>query len=195
VPYFFGRILMAPLKSNRRYWLAALGLLSVAVACVAAVLAYLLLTLPVPADDDFSPTPRRIAVELPTAPLPAATSGLRRPLEIKFIPEEPIKGFSSCHSFGFKGKVTTSQDQPLAKVQVVVWSEESGGLLALDTSSKDGSYSIAIQAEPAQRDLWVQLYQNDSPLSEPVQVKTHIDCRTGYQIFQINWHELPPEGQ
>ena len=186
---------MAPLKSNRRYWLAALGLLSVAVACVAAVLTYLLLTLPVPAADTFSPTPRRIVVALPTAPLPAATSGLRRPLEIKFIPEEPIKGFSSCHSYGFKGKVTTALDQPLANVQVVVWSEESGGLLALDTSSQDGFYSIEIQAEPAQRDLWVQLYQNDSPVSEPVPVKTHIDCRTGYQIFQINWHELPPEGQ
>jgi hypothetical protein len=194
MPYFFGRILMAPLKSKSRYWLAALGLLSVAVACVAAVLAYLLLTLPVPANN-VSPTPRRIVVDLPTAPLPAATSGLRRPLEVKFIPEEPIKGFSSCNSFGFKGKVTTGLDHPLAKIQAVVWSEESGGLLALDTTGTDGLYSIEIQAEPAQRNLWVQLYQNDSPVSEPVQVKTHIDCRTGYQIFQINWHELLPEGQ
>lgn len=183
---------MAPLKSNRRYWLAALGLLSVAVACVAAVLAYLLLTLPVPADDNLAPTPRRVVVELPTAPLPTVTLGLRRPLEIKFIPEEPIKGFSSCHSFGFRGKVTTAGlDQPVAKIQAVVWSEESGGLLALDTTGPDGLYSIEIKAEPAQRDLWVQLYQNDSPVSEPVQIKTHIDCRIGYQIFQVNWHELP----
>jgi hypothetical protein len=134
-------------------------------------------------------------VELPTAPLPVATSGLRRPVDVKYIPEEPITGFSSCHSFGFKGKVITSLDQPLAKVQVVVWSVESGGLLALDTTRADGRYSIEIQAEPAQRDLWVQLYQNDIPVSEPVPVKTHIDCRTGYQLFQINWHELPAEGQ
>jgi hypothetical protein len=194
MPYFFGRILMAPLKSNRKYWLAALGLLSGAVACVVAVLAYLLLTLPVPAADNFSPTPRRIVVELPTAPLPAATSGLRRPVDVKFMPEEPIKGFSSCHSFGFKGNVTTGQNHPLSKIQVVVWSEESGGLLALDSTDVAGFYSIEIQAEPAQRDLWVQLYQNDSPVSEPIQVKTQIDCRTGYQIFQINWHELPSEG-
>jgi hypothetical protein len=181
---------MAPLKSKSRYWLAALGLLSVVVACVTAVLAYLLLTLPVPSDN-VSPTPRRIVVDLPTAPLSSTASGPRRPLELKFIPDEPIKGFSSCNSFGFKGKTTTSLGDPLAQAQVVVWAEESGGLLALDTTGTDGTYSIEIQSKPAQRNLWVQLYQNDIPVSDPVQVKTHIDCQNGYQIYQINWHELP----
>ena len=184
---------MAPLKSKSRYWLAALGLLSVAVACVTAVLAYLVLTLPVPSVD-VSPTPRRMVVELPTAPPIPATSGPRRPLKIKFIPEEPIKGFSSCNSFGFKGKTTTSLGDPLAKVQVVVWGEESGGLLALDTTHANGTYSIEIhQSKPVQRNLWVQLYQNDMPVSEPVQVKTQIDCQTGFQIYQIDWHELPAD--
>jgi hypothetical protein len=183
---------MALLKSKRRYWLVVLGLLSAAVACVATVLAYLLLTLPAPAEN-ISPTPRRIVVDLPTAPPDPANSGPRRPLEVKFIPEEPIKGFSSCRSFGFKGKVTARPDQP--KIQVVVWGEESGGLLALDTTNTLGTYSVEIASKPAQRNLWVQLYQNDIPVSEPVPVKTQIDCQTGYQIFQINWHELPADGE
>ena len=181
---------MAPQTSKNRLWFGIIGLLSVAVLCVMAVLAYSLFTLPAPTVMA-SPTRGRPVLGLPTAPLPATTPGLRRPLQVKFVPQEPIQGFSNCNSYGFRGQVTNPQNNPLAGFQVVVWQDEGGGLLALDTTDQKGTYAIQIQAKPAQRELWVQLYQDDSPVSEPILLKTQIDCQNGFQIFQLNWQEVP----
>ena len=175
--------------SKSRYWLAALGLLSVAVVVVMAILAYLLFTFPAPANNP-SPTVPRPALTLPTAPLPTATSGPRLPVEILFVPEEPVQGYANCEIYGFKGTVSGDRNVALAGLQVVVWSKKAG-LVALDTIKADGSYLIEVQAEPAERQLWVQVYQNDVPVSEPLFLKTHIDCQNGFQIYQINWHTVP----
>ncbi len=181
---------MAPQASKNRLWFGIIGLLSVAVLGVMAVLAYLLFTLPAPMAMA-SPTRGRPTLSLPTAPLPATTPGLRRPLYVRFVPQEPIKGFSNCDSYGFRGKVTNPQDGPLAGFQVVVWQDEGGGLLALERTDQNGTYAIKIPAKPAPRALWVQLYEDDSPVSEPILLKTQIDCQNGFQIFQLNWQELP----
>lgn len=181
---------MAPQTSKNRLWFGIIGLLSIAVLGVMAVLAYLLFTLPV-STVMASPTRARPGLSLPTAPLPATTPGLRRPLQVSFEPQEPIQGFSNCDSYGFRGQVTNSQDSPLAGFQVVVWRDAGGGLLALDTTDQNGAYAIQIQAKPAARALWVQLYKDDSPVSEPILLKTQIDCQNGFQIFQLNWQELP----
>ena len=182
---------MAPLMSKKQLWFLILGLLSLAVVGVIVILAYLLLTLPVPATGIPPATPTRPVLTLPTAPLPATTPGLRRPLQVKFVPQEPIKGFPNCNIYGFQGKVNGTNNIPLADIQVVVWRDEAGGLLALATTDKNGAYSIQIRAKPAQRDLWVQLYQDDSPVSDPLLTKTQIDCQNGFQFFQINWQALP----
>jgi hypothetical protein len=182
---------MVPQTSKNRLWFGIIGLLSVAVLCVMAVLAYLLFTLPA-STAMVSPTPGRPRLSLPTAPLPTTTPGRRRPMQVRFVPQEPIKGFANCDSYGFRGKVTTRQDNPLAGIQIVVWQEEGGGLLALDTTDQNGTYTILIRAKPAPRQLWVQLYENDRPVSEPILLKTQIDCQNGFQIFQLNWQELPP---
>jgi hypothetical protein len=171
-------------------WFGILGLLSVAVLGVMVVLAYLLFTLPAPAVVA-SPTRDRSGITLPTAPLPTTTPGLRRPLDIKFVPQEPIQGFPNCDSYGFRGKVTNPQDSPLAGFQVVVWQDEGGGLVALDSTDQNGLYAIQIQGKPTARALWVQLYEADSPVSEPILLKTQIDCQSGFQVFQLNWQELP----
>lgn len=175
--------------SKNRSFQVAVGFLSVMVACVMAVLAYLLLTLP-ESVENVSPTPSRAVLRLPTALLPTTTSGLRRPVEVKFIPQEPIKGFSNCDRYGFKGLVRGSDGNPIANIQVVIWEDETGGLLALDTTDLDGTYSLEIQAKPRPRNLWVQVFQNDIPVSEPVLMKTQVDCQNGFQIYQINWQEL-----
>lgn len=163
----------------------SLGLLTTAVVCVIFVLAYLLFTLPVPAEQA-SPTPRSPVLQLPTVPLPTVRSGPRSPLKIKFVAEEPIEGFSNCRVYGFKGVITTDNEK---EAQVVVWDDQAGGLLAMDSTDADGNYSIEIKAKPDQRDLWVQVYQNDVPVSEPLLVKTQVDCQNGFQVFQINWRE------
>jgi len=73
----------------------------------------------------------------------------------------------------------------------VVW-EKQAGLLALGTTDTEGNYLIEIEGDPAQRKLWVQIYENDLPVSQPVFVETHIDCQTGFQFYQIDWHKIEP---
>ncbi len=174
--------------SKSRYWSVTLGLLTMAVVCVIFILAYLLVTLPVPAEQP-SPTPRRPVLNLPTAPLPTTQFGPPLPLDVKFIAEEPIKGFSNCSAYGFRGVVKADEGADLAGLQIVVWEDQAGGLLAMGSTHTDGAYSIEIKEKPSQRSLWVQLYRNDVPVSEPLLMKTHLDCQNGFQIYQINWRE------
>jgi len=81
---------------------------------------------------------------------------------------------------------------PLAGVQVVVWDDMSG-LVALDTTGPDGAYRLAIKGKAAVRNLWVQIYENDLPVSEPVFMQTQIDCEHGFQMYQVNWRQLAQE--
>ena len=171
-----------------RYWLLALGLLSVAVVVVMVLLAYLLLTLSMPTAN-VTPTHRPV-LSLPTAAPPTTTPGPLLPVKVIFAVEEPIKGFSDCDLYGFSGIVRAGNGDRLAGIQVVVW-EDQAGLLALDTTDASGAYLIEIQDKPAQPRLWVQLYRADIPVSAPLPVRTHLDCHNGFQVYQINWQELP----
>ncbi len=179
---------MARPTTKSTYWLIFLGLLSVAVAAVMAVLIYLLLTLPTPAaDTPITATPSRSALSLPTVPLPTATPGPPPSVEdAVFAAQKPIKGLADCDTSGFKGVVSASNGDRLEGVQITVW-EEGVGLLAVDTTDAGGTYRIELKDKPSQRKFWVQVYQNDVPASEPLSVETQADCRKGFQIYQINW--------
>ena len=95
----------------------------------------------------------------------------------------------SCERYGFWGKVLASNGIQLQGVQIVVW-EGQAGLLALSTTDAEGNYLIEIEAEPAQRKLWVQVFENDLPVSQPVVVETQIDCQNGFQVYQIDWRKV-----
>ncbi len=150
------------------------------------LLVYLLLTLPGPVADSQTAPTRRPTLSLPTVPLPTTTPGPPVSGEVVFIAEKPIKGFSNCTKYGFKGVVKASNGDRLAGIQITVW-EEGVGLLAVDTTDANGVYIIEIEDQPVQRKFWVQVYQADVPASEPLAVETQADCRQGYQIYQINW--------
>ncbi len=193
-PFFLVKYFMASSPSptpRSRYWLVFLSLLSVAVVVVMVLLVYMLLTLPV-STDETTPTSPRSSLSLPTAAPATVISGPPMPLEVVFAVEEPIKGFSDCEVYGFNGVVLDNQGDHLEGIQVVVW-EDQTGLLALDTTDANGAYLIEIQGKPTQHTLWVQVYRDDVPVSEPLLVNTHIDCRNGFQVYQINWQELPVE--
>jgi hypothetical protein len=174
--------------SKRSYWIIIVSLLSMAVIVVIGLLAYLLLTLPVPAADVAKTATARPALTLPTAPLPTTTPGPPPSLKVVFTAQKPIKGFTNCTKYGVKGVVAAANGDRLGGVQITLW-EEGVGLVALDTTDAGGSYSIEIKDQPTSRKLWVQVYQNDLPVSDPLSVETQADCRQGYQIFQVNWRE------
>ena len=198
LPHFFGKLLMAapaPPKSKHRYWLVFFGLLSIALFIVMAILAYLFFTLPLPDTKDGAPavvatTPNSSELSLPTASNPTVTTGLPVPKKIEFVAQEPIKGFSNCEEFGVRGTVTTGNGASLQGVQIVVW-EDKVGLLGLANSDAEGRYAIDIRAAtPTLHKLWVQVYENDLPVSEAVLVETQINCQIGFQVFEIDWQRV-----
>jgi len=134
--------------------------------------------------------PRVVAIEQPSVTPPAsafmATPGPPAPGKIVYIAEEPVKGYSDCTAFGFKGMVTAGNGSGLQSVQIVVW-DAKGELLALNNTDAEGNYSIEIQEPPARRKLWVQVYQDDAPVSRPVFLETQNDCENGFQVYRINW--------
>jgi hypothetical protein len=159
---------------------------------VIVFLVYLLLTLPVPANRRVpSTSDKRRVLSLPTVAPATATPGPPLPAEVLFVAEEPIEGFSNCNAYGFRGVIKNSQEDRVAGVQVVVW-EDQVGLLALDSTDESGAYVIDIKDKPKDRNLWVQVYRGDLPVSEPITVKTYVDCQNGYQVYRINWLEIKP---
>jgi hypothetical protein len=170
--------------------LVALG---VVVLLVLAVLGYLLagtLGSATTAPAGESPS-AKTQFSLPTAAASTATPGPPAPAQIVFVPQTPLKGFSSCTHFGFKGIILAGNGQRLQNVQVVVWSKEDG-LLSLGDVDAEGSYSVRIAGRPTPRKLWVQVFRDDEPVSEPVAVDTHINCQTGFQIYQVDWRYATP---
>ena len=131
----------------------------------------------------------RSALSLPTAAPPPITPGPPAPQQVKFAPAEPAKGFPNCDSYGFKGVVSDRNGKRLQGVQIVAW-EDKVGLLNLTNTDAGGSYLIEIEAEPGLRKVWVQVFENDIPVSEAVAVETQINCQTGFQIYQVNWQEI-----
>ncbi len=177
-----------PTSSKRSIWIITLSLLGVAVIAVMGLLAYLLLTLPASrAEAPATPTPRP-TLGLPTVPPPTYTPGPPPSLKVVFTAEKPIKGFGNCARYGVKGVVIAANGDRLGGVQITLWAE-GVGLVALSHSDAGGSYAIEINDKPARRKLWVQVYQNDLPVSDPLSVETELDCHKGQQIFQVNWRE------
>jgi hypothetical protein len=179
---------MARPTSKRSGWIIILSLLGVAVIAVMGLLAYLLLTLPASrAEAQNTPTPRP-TLGLPTAPPSTNTPGPPPSFKVVFTAEKPIKGLANCAKYGVKGVVTAANGDRLEGVQITLWAE-GVGLVELTDTDAGGSYAIEIKDKPAQRKLWVQVYQNDLPVSDPLSVETELDCRKGRQIFQVNWRE------
>ncbi|MFN8453676.1 MAG: hypothetical protein U0401_03230 [Anaerolineae bacterium] len=179
---------MARPTSKRSSWIIILSLLGVAVITVMGLLAYLLLTLPASrAEAPNTPTPRP-TLGLPTAPPSTQTPGPPPSLKVVFTAEKPIKGFANCTEYGIKGVVTAANGDRLGGIQITLWAE-GVGLIELNHTDAGGSYAIEIKDKPARRKLWVQVYQNDLPVSDPLSVETELDCHKGHQIFQVNWRE------
>ena len=111
------------------------------------------------------------------------------PQEVIFAAKDPMQGFSNCTHYGFKGVVTAGNGKRLQGVQIVVW-EDKAGLLALSNTDATGNYLIDIEAKSAQRKLWIQVFEDDLPVSQPVFVETQIDCQTGFQFYQIDWQQV-----
>lgn len=170
--------------------LVGLGGLGALVLAVLAVLVYLLLGLKSSATavDRAASWP---ALSLPTAAILTATPGPPAPEKIAFAAQKPIKGHSSCTHFGFRGQVLAGNGNSLQSVQIVVWSKEQG-LLALADVDGQGRYSLRMPGRPAVRQLWAQVFQNDRPVSAAVAVETHLNCETGFQIYQIDWQPAQP---
>jgi len=194
VPYFFDRMFMAapsPRTAKTRHLPLIVGLIGVSVVVILGGVVCVQLTL--------RPSRQRAPTPTATADQPATTSsttspptltpGPPTPKKIAFTAEEPIKGFSDCGKYGFWGKVLASNGTQLQGVQIVVW-EGQAGLLALSNTDTEGSYLIEIEAEPAQRKLWLQVFEDDLPVSQPVFVETQIDCQNGFQIYQIDWRKI-----
>jgi hypothetical protein len=178
-----------PRSAKNRPWLIFFGLLSIAICIIMAILAYLFFTLRVSTTTgtrQVTATSRTPVLTLPTASSATITPGPLSPQEIKFVPVEPIKGFSNCQSYGVKGTITAGNGDVLEGVQIVVWEGQSS-LLGLQITDEEGKYSVEVTDEPAPRQLWVQVYENDLPVSEAVLVETQIDCQLGFQIYQLDW--------
>lgn len=192
-PTFLASIMASPIppSGTNRYWIVVLVLLSVAVGIVMAILAGMVLTLPAPPESvEAAPTGHGAELSLPTAPLPTITSGPPLPLEAIFVAQTPIKGYSNCEVYGFYGAVRAADGNYLKGIQVVVW-EEKTGLLSLDTTDTGGNYRIQLTGESASHKFWVQIFQDDYPVSEPLPVEFHRDCQNGFQIYQVDWQEAP----
>jgi hypothetical protein len=184
-----------PPKAKNRYWLVIFSSLSVVILIVMAIVVYLFYAVRVSTTAATplaaTPTPGEPGLSLPTPADDQLSSGPPAPQLIKFVPEEPIQGFSSCAQYGVKGMASTGNGERLQGVQIVVW-EERAGLLALTTTDSEGNYLIEIVDKPGPHRLWVQVYQDDLPISEAVLVETQLDCQVGFQVYQINWQQLLP---
>ncbi len=169
------------------------GLLGLFVVIVLGTLACLLFALQLPAESEIISTAAATAthpsVSLPTASVPTTTPGPPVAQKVVFAAQEPIKGFSDCDVFGFKGIVMAGNGDRLQGVQIVVWDDQAG-LLALTITNAEGNYLIEIEDELAQRRLWVQVYQDDLPVSRPAFVETQLDCQNGFQVYQIDWRMI-----
>lgn len=129
---------------------------------------------------------RNPGLQLPTASIPTSTPGPPVPARIEFVAEEPITGLPNCNIYGVEGMIQTDKGQGLSNTQVVIW-DEATGLLDLGVTDSTGRYRIDLEGDLALHKLWVQVFNNDQPVSQPILVEPQIDCQQGFQIFLVNW--------
>ncbi len=169
---------------QRGCWAVLLSLLSIAVLIVLTIFFGLLLDLF--QQHRTAPSPSQVAaLTLPTANPPTATLGPPLPDDVRFIPETPVKGFSNCEAYGFRGLIKA--DVAYESVQVVVW-QDGSTLLKLDSVDPTGHYHLEFTGQPAQRKVWIQVYQDDLPVSKPFPLEIQIDCQRGFQVYEIDWN-------
>lgn len=149
-------------------------------------LGFALLALPSASQLIPSPATRNPVLQLPTAAIPTSTPGPPAPERIEFMAEEPITGLSNCNVYGVEGVIQTDKGQGLSNTQVVIW-DEATGLLDLGVTDSTGRYRIDLEGDLALHKLWVQVFNDDQPVSQPVRVEPQLDCQHGFQIFLINW--------
>ena len=180
-----------PRASKYRNLPTIVGLIGVSAVIVLGALVCLLFVTRLPAGQAPTATPiaTRPGADVPTVASPTETPGPPVPETITYTAVEPIKGFSDCNGYGFRGVVRKSNGDGQGGIQIVVW-QENAGLLALSDTDEAGIYSIAIDEQPAHRKLWVQVFEDDLPVSLPVFLETQIDCQNGYQIYQIDWQQV-----
>ena len=167
--------------------LAVLTVLVISVMALMALLGYLLLSLP---SSRVQRTGTRYATfNLPTAAAPAPTEGPPKPERVRYTAVEPITGYSNCQGIGLRGAVQAGNETGIQNVQIVVW-DDNAGLLALASIEARGTYRLDLPGPPAPQRLWVQLFEDDQPVSQPVVVQTQIDCERGLQVFEIDWGKV-----
>ncbi|MCB0190739.1 MAG: hypothetical protein KDJ65_02240 [Anaerolineae bacterium] len=181
-----------PRTSKSKSWLVIFGVVSVFLLIFMLSLAYVLVFRPTETTEIAATHTRLPALSLPTASVPTNTPGPPLPEQVLFTAQEPIKGFSNCEQYGFYGIVQNSHETLLRGVQVVVWDNQAG-LVALNAVDGEGNYQVELTALPSQQKLWVQIYENDLPVSQPLLVEPNIDCQNGFQIYEINWQRLAGE--
>jgi hypothetical protein len=183
-------VVLPPRTSKNRNLPLIVGLFGLSAAIVLGSLACLLFVIRLPAGRALTPTPLATSsgLDLPTAAPATATPGPPVPDTVNFVAEEPIKGYSDCNRYGFRGVVKKGNGDGQRDVQIVVW-QENAGLLALSSTDETGKYALVIDGLPAERKLWVQVFENDLPVSLPVFLETQIDCQSGYQIYEIDWQQ------
>lgn len=175
-----------PRKLKSGCWVVTLSFLTIAVMSVMVILITLLFDLSIPVNSVVAAPTRNPGLNLPTAILPTATIGPPIPLKARFTPEEPITGFSNCNAYGFRGRVKSGSEPYPEAVQIVIW-EEGSKLLALKTIDAVGEYDLQFAGKPNLRKLWLQLYQDDVPVSAPLPFVIQADCQVGFQIYQVDW--------
>lgn len=181
-----------PRTSKSKSWLVLFGIVSVFLLIFMLCLAYVLVFRPtagVEAAVTSTPNP---ALQLPTAPAPTSASGLPLPEHTYFTVEEPVQGFSNCEGYRFSGVVKNSNGTELQGVQVVVWDHQSG-LVALNETDAQGFYRIDLESLPLHQKVWLQIYENDVPVSQPLLIEPDIGCQTGFQFYTINWQRSSGE--
>jgi hypothetical protein len=167
--------------------LAFLVTLAISVATVLTLLGYLLFTLP-PSRVQKTET-RYATFNLPTASIPDPTAGPPEPDRISYNALEPITGYSNCQGTGLKGAIQTGNGTDIQDVQVVVWDDDAG-LFDMASIGTNGRYRLDLPGPVMPRRLWVQLFEDDQPVSRPVPVQTQLDCEQGLQVFEIDWEKV-----
>jgi hypothetical protein len=168
-------------------YLLVLVTLTIIVVAVLALLGYLLFTLP---SSYAQKTGTRYATfKLPTASIPDLTVGPPEPERIRYTAMEPITGFSNCQGIGLKGEVQTGNGMGIQNVQIVVW-DDNAGLLDMTGIKVGGRYRLDLPDPLTPQRLWVQLFDDDQPISQPVVGQTQLDCEQGLQVFEIDWEKV-----
>jgi hypothetical protein len=195
-----------PTDKSTRFYI----LLAVVLVIVIAVIAYLLVTLGIPAlrgDDQPTAEPAATATPVPTftpaatreptnTPLPSPTATPAAPVMAE--PESPIYVFESAGArpsvewTGFFGQVTDASAAPVEGVLVAVWYRDGQLAAPLSETDETGYYEVRLADAPLAGIWTIQLLTEDlQPASVLLTFETNEDTEQGIQQIQVLWTEAP----